>query len=115
MWAVKLIPEAKEDLKKLDGSLMKQVLAGIRKVSENPLPQSEGGYGKPLGHSSGTDLTGFFKIKYRGIGIRVVYTIVRKDQVMNIVVISAREESACYRYAERRKEKYEHRIFQDDF
>lgn len=68
MWVVKFIPEAKRDLKKLDNSLKKQVLAGIRKVSENPLPQSEGGYGKPLGNSGGTNLVGFFKIKYRGIG-----------------------------------------------
>lgn len=115
MWAIKMIPEAKEDLKKLDGSLIKQVLAGIRKVSENPLPQSEGGFGKALGHNLGSDLTGFFKIKYRGIGIRVVYTIVRKEEVMNIVVISAREDNACYRYAERRKGKYGERIFEDDF
>ena len=38
------------DMRKLDNSLKKQVLAGIRKVSRNPLPQSEDGYGKALGN-----------------------------------------------------------------
>ena len=93
-------------MKKLEGSVTKQVLAGIKKVSSNPLPHSEGGYGKPLGNVSGTNLTGFFKIKYRGIGIRVVYTIVREAEVMTIVVISAREDSTCYDTAETIKEKY---------
>lgn len=115
MWDVKFIPEARADLKKLDGSLLKQVLAGIRKVSENPLPQSEGGFGKALGHVAGTNLTGFFKIKYRGIGIRVVYTLVIENHVMNIVVVSIREDSSCYNVAEKRKDKYGTNIFKDDF
>lgn len=68
MWNIRFCPESIKDMKKLDNSLKKQVLVGIRKVSKNPLPQSEGGYGKALGNIQGTDLTGFFKIKYRGIG-----------------------------------------------
>ncbi len=114
MWAVKFIPEAKEDLKKLDGSIIKQVLAGIKKVSSNPLPQAEGGYGKPLGNVSGTNLTGFFKIKYRGIGIRVVYTLIRESEIMTIVVISAREDSSCYEIAETRKDKYGKKMNSDN-
>ena len=110
-----MIPEAKSDLSKLDGSIVKQVLAGIRKVSSNPLPQSEGGYGKALGSNAGTNLTGFFKIKYRGIGIRVVYTIVKEKEVMNIIVISAREDSSCYDIADSRKEKHGKDLFEDKF
>lgn len=115
MWKVKFCPEAKKDMRKLDNSLRARVLVGIRKVKENPLPQSEGGYGKPLGHINGTDLTGFFKIKYRGIGIRVVYTIVRTKEVMNIVVVSLREDSESYKLASKRKEKYGQIIFKDIF
>ena len=63
------------------------MLAGILKVSEAPLP-SPHGYGKPLGNKWGNNLTGFFKIKYKGIVIRVVYTLVLEEAVMNIVVIS---------------------------
>ena len=34
-WKVKFTDEAKNDLKKLDGSIKKQVLAGIIKVSKD--------------------------------------------------------------------------------
>ena len=71
-WKVKITDEARKDYFKLEGSLRKQVLAGIRKVSKAPLPSPDG-YGKPLGNKSGNNLTGFFKIKYKGIGIRVLY------------------------------------------
>ena len=57
--------EAKSDLDKLDTDLREMVLAGIKKVRQNPLTQSEGGYGKPLGNKAGNNLTGFFKIKYK--------------------------------------------------
>jgi mRNA interferase RelE/StbE len=43
--------EAVEDLKKLDNSQRVQVIKAIEKVSKNPLPQSEGGFGKVLGDS----------------------------------------------------------------
>lgn len=46
---IEYLPEALEDLKKLDGSVRPQVLKNIRKVSINPLAANEGGYGKPLG------------------------------------------------------------------
>ena len=71
-WTIRITDEAKKDYNKLEGSIRKQVLAGIIKVSKAPLP-SPNGYGKPLGNKNGNNLTGFFKIKYRGIGIRVVY------------------------------------------
>lgn len=106
IWHVKFCPEAAKDLRKLDNSLRRQVMAGIRKVSSNPLPQNEGGYGKPLGNIDGTELTGFFKIKYKGIGIRVVYTIVKDQYVMNIIVISHRTDNESYFIANKRKKKY---------
>lgn len=102
-------------MKKLDNSLKKQVLVGIRKVSKNPLPQSEGGYGKALGNIQGTELTGFFKIKYRGIGIRVVYTLVKNYNIMNIIVVSIREDSESYKKAQKRKDKYGKTLFEDVF
>ncbi|MBE0451923.1 MAG: type II toxin-antitoxin system RelE/ParE family toxin [Clostridia bacterium] len=86
IWHVKFCPEADKDFKKLDNSLRRQVMAGIRKVRLNPLSQNEGGYRKPLGNIDGTEFTGFFKIKYRGIGIKVVYTVVKDQYVMNIIV-----------------------------
>lgn len=109
-WSIHFIEEAKKEYKKLDGSVKKQVLAGIIKVSQAPLP-SPNGYGKPLGKKKGNNLTGFFKIKYRGIGIRVVYTLVLEEMAMNIVVISERDDEHCYELAAQMYEKYGEKVF----
>lgn len=113
-WKVRISDEAKKDFGKLDMTVKKQVLAGILKVSEAPLPGPKG-YGKPLGKKNGNNLTGFFKIKYRGIGIRVVYTLVIKEAVMNIVVISERDDNYCYELAAKLYAKYGDDLFADIF
>ena len=105
VWKIKYHPLATEELAKLDGSVRKIVLKGILKVSQNPKPQSEGGYGKPLGNKGGNDLTGLLKIKYRDIGIRVVYKLVEDELTheMFILVISARADNEVYDLAGKRK------------
>lgn len=113
-WKIRITDEAKKDYAKLDGSIRRQVLAGIVKVAKAPLP-SPNGYGKPLGNKSGNNLTGFFKIKYKGIGIRVVYTLVVDKMAMNIVVISQRDDNFCYDLAEVLYTKYGDDIFRDVF
>ena len=113
-WSIKITDEAKKDFLKLDNSLKKQVLAGIIKVSKAPLP-SPNGYGKPLGNKAGNNLTGFFKIKYKKIGIRVVYTLSLEDAVMNIIVISERDDNYCYEIAKKLQSKYGVKIFSDIF
>lgn len=113
-WKVQIVDEARKELSKMEGSLKKQVLAGIRKVSKAPLP-SPNGYGKPLGNKNGNDLTGFFKIKYRGIGIRVVYTLVVDELRMNIIVISQRDDNYCYELAGKLYQKYGDDIFENIF
>ena len=75
-WEVRYHPDAQKELDRLDGSVRKIVLAGIKKVSANPVSKDDGGYGKPLGNKGGNNLTGYFKIKYRKIGIRVVYKLI---------------------------------------
>ena len=95
-WEIKYHPLAKEELARLDGSVRKIVLKGIIKVSANPKPQSEGGYGKPLGNKAGNDLTVLLKIKYRDIGIRVVYKLKKNkkthDMYMLVMCASADNE-----------------------
>lgn len=113
-WKVKISKEAEKDFDSIDGSVRKQVLAGILKVSRAPLP-APNGYGKPLGNKGGNNLTGFFKIKYRDIGIRVVYTLVIDKKTMNIVVISERDDQYCYDLAAKLYEKYGDKIFDDIF
>lgn len=105
VWEIKYHPLAKEELAKLDGSVRKIVLKGIIKVASNPKSQDEGGYGKPLGNKGGNNLTGLYKIKYRDIGIRVVYKLVedKKTHEMFILVISARADNEVYDLAGKRK------------
>ncbi|NSW90954.1 MAG: type II toxin-antitoxin system RelE/ParE family toxin [Firmicutes bacterium] len=98
-WIIEYKTEAQKDLEALDHSQQIQVLKAIRKVSANPLPQSEGGLGKPLGNKSNNNLTGYFKIKLRSLGLRVVYGLVREKNIMKIIVISVRDDEAVYKIA----------------
>ena len=104
-WKIKYHPLAEEELAKLDGSIKKIVLKGILKVSTNPKPQNAGGYGKPLGNKNNNNLTGLLKIKYKNIGIRVVYKLVEDEKTheMYILVISARTDNEVYDIAGKRK------------
>ena len=106
-WNIEFLEEAAKDIKRLDHSVRIQVLKGIQKVSRNPLPVQEGGYGKPLGSKSGTNLTNLLKIKFRDLGIRVVYKIIFDDGIMKIVVVSARADAQVYKEAAKRREKYQ--------
>ena len=107
MWGIEFLEEAEKDMKKLDHSAQVQVLKGIRKVSQNPLSVEEGGYGKPLGNKIGINLTNLMKIKFRDIGIRVVYKIERIEGIMKIMLISARMDEQVYKEAAKRREKYD--------
>lgn len=101
-WRVELIPEAQEDLRALDNSQRTQVIKAIKKVSANPLPTNEGGLGKPLGSHSGNNLAGYLKIKLLKLGLRVVYRIVRGDNVMKIIVISLHDDGTVYKMVRER-------------
>lgn len=105
-WEVRLLDEAKDDLKKLDNSTRIKVLKAMRRIAQNPLPHVEGGYGKPLGKRDGADLTGFMKVKLRADGIRIVYTLERKGERMIVVVVGARSDGEVYREAQRRRKKH---------
>lgn len=101
-YVVKYSSLALKDLYKLDNSCRQLVLKAIKKVSQNPLPDYEGGYGKPLGRKGNTDLTGYLKIKLRNKGIRVVYKLIRVDSIMYIIVIGTRQDDEVYEFAVRR-------------
>ena len=101
-WTVEYTREAEQDLKNLDRSQQLHVLKAIKKVSSNPLPSTEGGYGKPLGNQVSGKLSGYMKIKLSSLGLRVVYGIEKKAGVMKIVIISVRDDSAVYKMAQQR-------------
>ncbi len=100
-WAVEYIKEAQKDLRKLDPYVRKLVLKAIDKTAERPLPPPEG-IGKPLGSHASSRLSGFYKIKLRNLGYRVVYDLVREGSVMKIIIISVRDDEEVYKEAERR-------------
>ena len=106
-WELEFLPEAQDDLGSLDNSIRQPVIKGIKKVQQNPVSKKEGGYGTPLGNKEGNNLTGLFKIKFLKYGIRVVYKLERQDNVMKVIVISARAENKVYDEAGTRRIKYE--------
>ena len=105
-WEVRFLPEAEKDFSELDGSQKLLVRKAIQKVSQNPLPETEGGFGKPLGNKGNTNLTGFLKVKLRGAGLRIVYKLVRQNDHLLVIVIGARADDEVYRLAQYRVEKH---------
>ena len=106
MWEIVYHPKAKQELKALDGSQQKIVLKAIIKVAQNPESSIKGGYGKPLGNKGGNNLTGLFKIKLKGSGLRIVYKLEQTalDSIMKIIVISVRHDNAVYEIENNRQE-----------
>ena len=89
-WTLKFLPEAQKDFEQLAGNQKLLVAKALDKVVQNPVSIYEGGYGKPLGSKSGTDLSGLLKIKLRDAGLRIVYKLVRTETSMLVIVIGAR-------------------------
>ena len=102
-WELAFLDEALDDIKALDGSVRKRVLKALEKVKANPLPKSEGGYGTPLGNRHSFDLTGLLKVKLRADGIRIVYKLVRQNDIMLVVVVGLRSDDEVYLEAARRR------------
>ena len=100
-WKIEYIKEAQRDLQKLDAYNRRFILKAIEKTAQRPLPPPDG-IGKPLGNHAAANLSGYYKIKLRDLGYRVVYGLVREGNVMKVIVISIRDDDAVYREAERR-------------
>lgn len=105
-WEIQYLPEAVKDLKKLAGDQRIIVAKALRKVSDNPLPMKDGGYGKPLGNQNGRELCGFLKIKIKSTGIRIVYRLYRSDSVMLVIVVGVRADHEVYDIAADRIHKH---------
>ena len=101
-WTVEFLPEARKDIKSLDKSQWVLIQKALKKVSQNPLPITEGGYGKPLSGS----LAGCYKIKLRTAGLRAVYKLRRTETSMLVIVVGVRADEEVYELAEKRVQKY---------
>ena len=104
-WSMKYLPEVEKDFKVLSAGQIVAVRKALMKVLQNPLPQEEGGYGKPLGHKGSTNLTGLLKIKLKKDGIRIVYKVIHTETTMLVIVIGIREDNAVYEIAQKRAAK----------
>jgi mRNA interferase RelE/StbE len=104
-WTIQYLPEANHDLAKLDGSTRRHVVKAIGKIASNPLPEQEGGYGKPLGRKRDVDLTGLLKIKLKKDGIRIVYKLCRNNDSLLVIIIGVRTEDEVYRQAFLRRKR----------
>ena len=102
-WEIEYTNKAIEDLAKLDASIRVRVYKALERVAQNPVSKFDGGYGNPLGHKHGVDLSGLYKIKFKSVGIRVVYGLKKVEKRMIIIVISAREDDEVYIEAGKRR------------
>lgn len=106
-WKIEYLPEAVKDMKNLAGNQQLLVAKALKKVSQNPLPENEGGYGKPLGSHNDSMLTGLLKVKLKSAGLRIVYKLIRTETEMLIIVIGARADDEVYDTVQRRAEKHD--------
>ena len=105
-WKLEFLPEARKDLKKLDGSQRQLVVKSIKKTLQNPLPRSEGGYGIELGHKGSINLSRCLEIKLRGAGLRVIYKLIKTDTEMLIIIVGVCVDEEVYNEADERIKKH---------
>ena len=100
-WKIYFPECVKEDIASLSAPVRVRTLKMIERVATNPLPQSRGGYGKPLGGN----LSGLLKIKLLRAGVRVVYALHENAGEMILVVVGLRKENIVYTLDARRRVK----------
>lgn len=103
-WSIEYIKEAARDLRKIEPCNRRLILKAIEKTAERPLPPPDG-IGKPLGNHASSKLAGYYKIKLRDLGCRVVYGLKLENNVMRVIVIGIRDDDEVYKEAERRIRK----------
>ena len=90
---IKLIPEAAEDYKKLDGSVKKPVSKEIDKLKKNPFAGDE------LGNKDNVNLTGFYKLYACNKSVRIIYRLItpKKVEIVEIWGIGKRDKLEIYK------------------
>lgn len=90
-YSVTLTEDAADDFRRLDGSLKQSVAKQLKKLETSPL------LGEHLGNKAGLDLTGFYKLYVAKKSIRIVYRIIEREVIVEVVAIGKREKLAVYR------------------
>lgn len=92
------IEDAKKDYLKLDGSERKYVDLALAKIS---IRADE--IGEELSNRAGSNLAGCKKIKFKKIGIRIVFRIVgNQAEIAEIISIGKRRNDEVYKHAAKR-------------
>lgn len=101
MARVVLTPEAREDVRDLDGSARKLVLKAMNKLKDSPEQR-----GQPLGSRASSDLTTFRKLVVGDRQYRIVYRIDADGSVCVVWVVGSRVDAECYEMARSRLQLY---------
>lgn len=89
-YKVTLTAEAADDFRHLDGSLKQPVAKQLKKLETSPL------LGEHLGNKAGLDLTGYYKLYAAKKSVRIVYRIIERQVIVEVVAIGKREDLAVY-------------------
>jgi len=96
IWKIELIPEARKDFDRLDGSVKRLVLKQLIKLEQNPK------YGSPLGNKAGINLEGYFKLYADKKRIRIIYKVMANTIIIIAIDKSKKEDMEVYRIALKR-------------
>jgi mRNA interferase RelE/StbE len=101
---VRLLPEAADDVRALDGAARKLVLKAFKKLEDSPAQR-----GAALGSKSNaqSDLSGFRKLVVGDRSYRIVYQVRPDGSVVVVWVVGARRDFEVYRITRRRIDSYE--------
>lgn len=104
MAKVEFWEEAVKDYRRLDGNLKQWV-----DVAQKRLEERGSEIGKPLHNNSYSNLAGMKELKYDKLGIRLIFKVSQNDEIeiVEIIVIGARDEGKVFRTAETRRQKRE--------
>lgn len=100
--AVKLLPEAADDVRRLDGSARRLVAQGLNKLRTDPQLR-----GAPLGSRASGNLTGLRKLVVGNRTYRIVYDVRMDGTVVIVWVVGPRADSEVYEAAKTRIAQYE--------
>ncbi|MFT8507604.1 type II toxin-antitoxin system RelE family toxin [Acetobacter sp.] len=87
VYRVEFDDEALEEWDALDGSIRKQFLKKLQKLKHNPYSP---------GNALTGGLAGYYKIKLRDVGYRLVYSIEEDRIVIFVLAVGRREDSEVY-------------------
>lgn len=93
-YRLKFVPSAWAEWRALDGSVREPLRRLLKKRLDSPHIPGSALHG---------DLRGFYKIKLRKQGIRLVYGVEEDALIVMVLAVDRREDGAAYRSAHRRR------------